>query len=629
MKKFYGIILTVLTALLTSFAAQAVTFYVTIDSPDHVQIYKTVYDQDYNPTKTYYNLVAGKNTLEAEVDAYVTIEGIYPWEVSAVKDSKGDDMGAYYGSCSFSVSEGHEGAEFTVEVIDSNVANNRTASCTIWIDDASKANVTYPSYKKIPLKNGDNIIKFNPETESSVTIQSTDYSSTLYQVLLNEEPQTENWGSYYVNWTDGCTIKIFANYPDKDVTVTFEYADEASKGAIEFVSINGEADENKVADFNGETLPMKLGQTLYVRTKGSYAVDEFKYNGNNTYYAGGYYSWSQQIKDNSTVYIKAHEYQKYNVTLKVNKPEYVIVEQANNTIPTTSEGVQIEVFENSNTIYWTAATGCQIDEVTVNGEPLALSGGHDGRYSVTADCTIEIKASQMVLDKKFVLWSSAVDAVFGAFVFENSLGDNMVNGYEAGYKVFDFSNAMNPFSTSWYLSDDTVINAMGRVYNGTEEVTSLYQGSSYREFTIEDNAVIKIFIGEEPAEYSVEFTVENNPDVTVLRDIIVPVTDLATPLKVFNHTQITVAPNTVAQNDVKVTVNDQAITADEDGKFNFPVEANTRVSIVKDITLGVNGIYEGNGTKAIFNLQGVYVGESLENLPAGIYIQAGKKVVVK
>lgn len=58
--------------------------------------------------------------------------------------------------------------------------------------------------------------------------------------------------------------------------------------------------------------------------------------------------------------------------------------------------------------------------------------------------------------------------------------------------------------------------------------------------------------------------------------------------------------------------------------------ANEAVSMVIEvIATGIDSVGSGNEAKAVYNLHGVKVAESVDNLPAGIYVVDGKKVVVR
>lgn len=115
----------------------------------------------------------------------------------------------------------------------------------------------------------------------------------------------------------------------------------------------------------------------------------------------------------------------------------------------------------------------------------------------------------------------------------------------------------------------------------------------------------------------------------VTRDIICDVADLDATLSCFAGTQINIAK---ADKSIDVKVNGEALTVLEGGEnYQFVVTApETNVEITARGTEGIDGITTDSEVAVpVYNLQGVKVSETLEGLPAGIYITSGRKVVVK
>lgn len=66
----------------------------------------------------------------------------------------------------------------------------------------------------------------------------------------------------------------------------------------------------------------------------------------------------------------------------------------------------------------------------------------------------------------------------------------------------------------------------------------------------------------------------------------------------------------------------------EIGQQDSPLE----IAVVGSGTTGIGGIADGNivaGDGSVYNLNGVKVGTSTDNLPKGVYIRNGKKIVIK
>ncbi len=116
--------------------------------------------------------------------------------------------------------------------------------------------------------------------------------------------------------------------------------------------------------------------------------------------------------------------------------------------------------------------------------------------------------------------------------------------------------------------------------------------------------------------------------MSVVRNIITEVADWEAGFTDFPGTQVNIAP--AEGKLVKVEVDGAELKANEAGAFQFIVEGNTTVTVTE--LLGIAGIEADAETDAaVYNLQGVKVGtkSTMGNLPAGLYITAGKKVTVK
>jgi hypothetical protein len=59
------------------------------------------------------------------------------------------------------------------------------------------------------------------------------------------------------------------------------------------------------------------------------------------------------------------------------------------------------------------------------------------------------------------------------------------------------------------------------------------------------------------------------------------------------------------------------------------VLGNARIVIDDDETFLLDTLFDGPSAAPIFNLQGIYMGNNESQLPKGIYIKNGKKVIVK
>ena len=138
----------------------------------------------------------------------------------------------------------------------------------------------------------------------------------------------------------------------------------------------------------------------------------------------------------------------------------------------------------------------------------------------------------------------------------------------------------------------------------------------------------------EPTTYNVTFDVANDAasEVTVTADRITTISNFTETLGAFGGTEIKIAAND-ADTQITVKVNNEPLTIGEDGAYTFNVAANSNVSVVLGND-GISTIEADAATGNVYNTQGVMVlkaadAQSVNSLPAGIYIMNGKKIVVK
>ena len=238
---------------------------------------------------------------------------------------------------------------------------------------------------------------------------------------------------------------------------------------------------------------------------------------------------------------------------------------------------------------------------------------------------IDIVTKAIVMDKTAQVWIDDRSKIVNYFSLQTNTREDLGESIKSGYNELKFYSGYVPFLLAWY-TENTVV---GKVYINDELQSPMYEGSNNYQLNLENLDIVKIFYAAEPVNCTVNFTVEDDVDPQVIRDVIRDVTDLTHPLSCFAGTQIDINKATQAF-DVKV--NDQALTPLVDtGNYRFNVtEPQTDVVISKKSTVGIGNIdAEGNVPAPVYNLQGVKVSDTLEGLPAGIYITAGKKVMVK
>ena len=114
------------------------------------------------------------------------------------------------------------------------LADVRTGSCSVKVDNASKVRVSrYESHTSVALQNGENIVKWIPNTEKTLVITNANYGDApIYKVTVDGNDVASSGGQYFVTLTAGCVVDIKADYPDVSYPVKFNFSNEAAKGVI-------------------------------------------------------------------------------------------------------------------------------------------------------------------------------------------------------------------------------------------------------------------------------------------------------------------------------------------------------------------------------------------------------------
>lgn len=591
-----------------SLTANAITITVKVSAANSVQM-------DYMGEIT--TLDAGDNVLNLNEGYSANFTGISPWIITGVTNAKGTAQDVYSGQWYKYISSEDEGQVYTVTT--KNLDEARTASCTVNVDDPSLVNaILSGTYSQVTFTEGTNTLKFDPETETTLMLSSTNYQKPIYKVTLDDTNVPSEYGSFNVPLTQGCKIDITAIIPAVPVTVTFTYSDEGL-GALSSVAVEGQT----VADFNGTSLSMTAGQSLALNSNPLYSITDFKVNDESKYWSGEYPYNIDCVTTDTQIYIEAHPLKTINATVNVSDPEQILVYRgysyAPDYITLTGASTAIAMPENNSTLSWKAANGCYIESVKVNGADYTSQS-----VTVTEGMVIDIVTKAIVMDKTTAVWIDDRSKANYSFSFETNTREQLGESFTSGYNIVDFYSAYTPFRLSFY--GETLVN---KVYVNDELQAPAFQGGTSYELNLADKDIVKIFLAEEPVSCTVNFTVEDDVEPQVVRDVIRDVTDLAQPLSCFAGTQIDINKATQAF-DVKV--NDQALAPLVDtGNYRFNVtEPQTNVVISKKNTVGIGNIdAEGSVSAPVYNLQGVKVSDTLQGLPAGIYITAGKKVMVK
>ncbi|MDY4649151.1 MAG: hypothetical protein SO542_00945, partial [Muribaculaceae bacterium] len=291
---------------------------------------------------------------------------------------------------------------------------------------------------------------------------------------------------------------------------------------------------------------------------------------------------------------------------------------------------RIELSQKNNSMSYSVNPGYELVSATKTEgdlDPVDISNS-PYIYDITDGMVINLVGQAEVLDSHAVIWVDDMSAANYYFSFENAKRFNYATSMENGYTEFDFSEySYNPFGLGW--AGD---NIQKFVFLNGEAKNPNYEGGSFWNLTIADGDVVKAFVAAEPVNCTVSIDAEEGVATEVTVDRISPVTDWSEGISCFNGTEVAIAASLEdPDKTVVVTLNDEPLVAGEDGKYVFVVENVTNSVSITTTTSGVKSMISDKTVSPVFNLQGIRVANSddLNNLPAGVYVVDGKKVVVK
>ena len=623
----------VLMTIAMSFTAKAdITVTLKVDDASRLTAYYQFYDANYNTQQVDLDLTQ----FTSEQGGTFTIAGDYGYlyvnatsgNVITYAMNETTGSSASTGSSTYFYIGSYAGAAQTISIKSADLAASRTASCTVNIDDASKVNMSYYDGSKVELVNGENIVKFNPETESQFQISHVNYGETLFSVKLNDVAQADSYGRYYVTVADGDKLDIAANFPVIPATISFSYgANESEVIGCLSAKVNGV----DVTDFDGKQLSVMMGDK--VTLVGNTDLYNFNYaitvNGASQYFYGSYEF--TVTSETNTVEVNATKYTSYNAYITVDAPENIEVYPGTSNTPlqlTAGVATTIEMTSNNNYINVRPTTDCSIVSIQVNGVEYGTVNGYGTSgttiRNINENDQIVITTKKIARDKVATIWVDDLSAApygYGVQRYSDRASVTLVSGEAA---TVNFDDSDNPYYLSFYGPTYCTIFQNG-IYTAPQ-----YEGSTSYYVTLADGDAVKVYLASEPNKYAVTFSQNVENAVTSVSTDGQVYANWANGFTALEGTKVTLA---VDAENAEVTVGGEKANVDENG--NYVVEITKDTEIVISEASGIENInienaYNGN----VYNMQGILViknanAEQINTLPAGLYIVNGKKVIRK
>jgi len=437
------------------------------------------------------NLVNGVNEVTIPQYGSLTIEakeGFYLKDVT-----KQDADGAFITqnisnltSCNIYLSDADKNK--LIKVKSGVLADARTGSCTIKVDKASKVRVSrYESQTSVALQDGENTVKWIPNTEKTLVITNANYGDApIYKVTLDGNDVASSGGQYFVTLTAGCVVDIKADYPDISYPVKFNFSNEAAKGVISKVM----ADGVEVKNYNDADFKMKAGTKLSLTfDQNNYALDAFKVNGTAVTIYGNYECY---VKDNLVFDVQAHKYATVKAVLTVDNAANITAYEGqsyNNKVIILQNGSNnIELGEKNNLIQIKPNSGCKVETLKVNGN--LVTANYEGAYEIrlTEGMTIEVTTSAIVRDQKAIVVIDDISLANYGFNFYRS--DHSTVRMQTGENTVMFSADDHHFMLGAYGND---LSKMVVKLNGTK-LNPPYPGGTSFEFDLNNGDRLEVLL---------------------------------------------------------------------------------------------------------------------------------------
>ena len=492
--------------VLIPFQASALKFTIKVDKPEGLESLLVNYN----------NVPVSGSTIDVDVPDgdygnYVNIYVKTGYVIGNLTSSSSETVYFSATNASFTPTEG---ATYILTMV--NLADVRTDSFTLKIDDASKARIGFQgstSYMPQGFKGNlePNTINYSAQYDGTrLGIMSSEYNVPLYKVTVDGVNVTSEYGSYYVDITPGCTVEVLSQFPEGPCTLTLTYGDGA-EGFWQSATLNGTAVD--AAMLASGTIEAKLGDKVELTPNPMYTFESLTLNGGypETYLYGSY---SFTLVENSVLHVNAHRKQPVKFTLNIDTPENVWVFNASysngqslsNLVPGDN---QVEFPEDNTAIYIAARPGCSITSIMdADGNTLTSS------FNVTAGMTIYVTTDAIKMDQTATL---VIDDLSKAAYFSAVIDPEgqriQVNGLHTGENEIAFSESLNTLSVSWYVAPEE--NPVNKFYLNGKEVAPLYEGTTTFQVQLHQGDVLRAQLVTEISGISDIESVDSDDDAPV------------------------------------------------------------------------------------------------------------------
>lgn len=551
------------------------------------------------------------------------------YTLTSVKDDKNNELQTG-SSSSFQLYSGNWEGAMTIYVESANLNDLRNKSVTIKVEGTpSDVKVSRQGYNEEALKDQETTYKFFDD-ELPIYFSHASYNKTLYKVTVaGVDAKLE--GSYYkVSPNDGDIIEVKTSYPDIDVPVKFNFSNDNLAGIVNSFRIDGE----NISDWNQDNFTAKLGSKISMSFNSTdYDITSISVNGDPLTY---FYSYEFSVTDANgyTIDINATKKPDYQATIYCENYEKLLVYNGSGysgdpIIELTGVETVVNLAPSRSYLTFKAKDSeYTISSIDCTG---SCTNGYQTQVQLTGtDAYIEISLAKVERPKQAVVYldpETSWNTDYSSIRLSPYKDTEYDIPMHSGYQIINFGDFDTPANISLYTTDYSNVS----IYqNGQDLGLYVYQ------INLEDGDVIKAF-GSQPATHTVSYDIADGLPVKVFHDHITEITHPASH-EVFAGTEIHIKPVIApAQSDgtILVEANGEKISPDDNGIYVITVKGDTRIKASINTNTGIENLETGADSLVnVYNLQGIEVlhmanPEQIKQLPAGIYLAGGKKIVVR
>lgn len=445
-KNFTLLILSLLTV-----ATAAAAFPVRLQIDDIARV--AVFHNDAEVT----TLQSGYNEIDVESGDYLSVASRPGCSLISVTETNVD----YASSMPINAEEGRQICRIptysdygdTYVIVSASQADTRTAKCIIKVDSPEKVKVMRTSDESIvELGTGENEFKFDPQTETILTVTPTD--KPLYMVTVDGNPAQFNGYSYTVTISEDCTVDIQANYPEKDCAVKFVLSGDDAENFITNVSV----DDRTVTDYMSETFSVQAGSELTIRANTTeWEVTECTVNGATAAFSNPFHLI---ITDATTISISVRKYATFPMTISVDDPSRIHIYRGYSYNKDEFELVAgdnpVNVMRATPIVSLVPADGCFIKTLNADGdeyapEDLRVSPVMVGMLSDNSKITVTTGVIIRDLEASISVEPSHAD---GVTLHRSDRTAIELSGEKTS---FTFYEGDNPFTLELPAADDNIV----------------------------------------------------------------------------------------------------------------------------------------------------------------------------